>query len=334
MLLFLSLARTVDGLLWQLHVSLSNLGSIQQTTLVKFASNGDAILSCCEAERTACSGCAQVAGSNCIHCAGGFRKGPHGCIACRDIPGFMDPSGHSCADYVAHGICQDGSKSLSDFSAKIDARVAMAEYKYNGLSAVEACCACGGGLQTSTPFTYSANLQSFVLGAPMKDQPHPRTASSYRVAGVLEGSGCDLHSIGLRFNAETGEISGTPTAEEPMEVDCVIQAVQDESKGLIENSSVKISLQHFSYAGKILSFPTESPYLPRTSNGTYSNWRVACTPHTPWLTIDQHTGALTSSSIGASRPRPDKHLGVASLLLPRYPMLLFAVSRCTTGRQT
>ena len=51
MLLFLSLARTVDGLLWQLHVSLSNLGSIQQTTLVKFASNGDAILSCCEAER-------------------------------------------------------------------------------------------------------------------------------------------------------------------------------------------------------------------------------------------------------------------------------------------
>ena len=55
---------------------------------------------------------------------------------------------------------------------------------------------------------------------------------------MLEGSGCDLHSIGLRFNAETGEISGTPTAEEPMEVDCVIQAVQDESKGLIENSSV------------------------------------------------------------------------------------------------
>ena len=70
-----------------------------------------------------------------------------------------------------------------------------------------------------------------------KDQPHPRTASSYRVAGVLEGSGCDLHSIGLRLNAETGEISGTPMAEEPVEVECVIQAVQDESKGLIENSS-------------------------------------------------------------------------------------------------
>ena len=61
-----------------------------------------------------------------------------------------------------------------------------------------------------------------------QDQPHPRTASSYRVAGVLEGSGCDLHSIGLSLNAETGEISGTPTAEEP---------VEDESKGLIENSS-------------------------------------------------------------------------------------------------
>ena len=50
-LLLLSLARTVDGLLWHLHVRLSNLGSLQQTTLVKFASNGDAILSCCEAER-------------------------------------------------------------------------------------------------------------------------------------------------------------------------------------------------------------------------------------------------------------------------------------------
>ena len=54
---------------------------------------------------------------------------------------------------------------------------------------------------------------------------------------MLEGSGCDLHSVGLSLNAETGEISGTPTAEEPVEVECVIQAVQDESKGLIENSS-------------------------------------------------------------------------------------------------
>ena len=71
-----------------------------------------------------------------------------------------------------------------------------------------------------------------------QDQPHPRTASSYRVGGVLEGSGCDLHSMGLRLNAETGEISGTPTAEEPVEVECVIQAVQDDSKGLIENSTV------------------------------------------------------------------------------------------------
>eukprot|EP00439_Symbiodinium_sp_Y106_P019987 s4214_g2.t1 len=202
----------------------------------------------------------------------------------------------------------------------------MADYKYNGLSAVDACCACGGGLQTSTPFTYSANLRSFVLGATMKDtlvnagdQPHPRTASSYRVAGVLEGSGCDLHSIGLSLNAETGEISGTPTAEEPVEVECVIQAVQDESKGLIENSSVKISLQHFAYAGKLLPFPTDSPYLPRTSSSTYSNWRVACTPHAPWLTIDQQTGALTSSNIGA----PDAafctvtaYNGTADLTLP------------------
>jgi len=293
--------------------------SLEQTTLVNFASNGDAVLSCCDAAKTTCSGCAEIAGSSCISCAGGFRKGPDGCIACRDIPGFVDPSGHTCADYVAQGICQDGSKNPSDFNANIAAHVAMADYKYNGLSAVDACCACGGGLQTSTPFTYSANLRSFVLGATMKDQPHPRTASSYRVAGVLEGSGCDLHSIGLSLNAETGEISGTPTAEEPVEVECVIQAVQDESKGLIENSSVKISLQHFAYAGKLLPFPTDSPYLPRTSSSTYSNWRVACTPHAPWLTIDQQTGALTSSNIGA----PDAafctvtaYNGTADLTLP------------------
>ena len=96
----------------------------------------------------------------------------------------------------AQGICQDVSKNPSDFNANIAAHVAMADYKYNGysvlvflnrymrcsltllqgcfaqlpgLSAVDACCACGGGLQTSTPFTYSANLRSFVLGAAMKD---------------------------------------------------------------------------------------------------------------------------------------------------------------------
>ena len=35
-------------------------------------------------------------------------------------------------DAKAQGICQDGSKSLSDFNANIVAHVAMADYKYNG----------------------------------------------------------------------------------------------------------------------------------------------------------------------------------------------------------
>ena len=42
-------------------------------------------------------------------------------------------------------------------------------------------------------------------------------------------SSCDLLSVSLRLIAEAGEISGTPTAEEPVEVDSVIQGIDNSS---------------------------------------------------------------------------------------------------------
>ena len=59
-------------------------------------------------------------------------------------------------------------------------------------------------MRASTPFTYAASGRSFVIGEEMSDYPHPRTATSYRVAGVLDGSACNLHSVGLKLDPVTG----------------------------------------------------------------------------------------------------------------------------------
>ena len=104
--------------------------------MVNFASNGDAVLSCCDAAkilgfaycfvetdkcplrglcfciqcsgRTTCSGCAEIAGSSCISCAGG-RLSSTPCL----IAASLD--GHACAsgDWVFRA--RAGRISAKDF---------------------------------------------------------------------------------------------------------------------------------------------------------------------------------------------------------------------------
>ena len=123
--------------------------------------------------------------------------------------------------------------------------------------------------------------------------------------GALEGSGCDLHSFGLKFDATNGQVTGVPTAEEATTIECVVEAIQNETQGLVANTTLTIHLQPFVYDMNLLSFPaTYTPTWPSktftwggvtlTLPPVYSNWRVSCTPDVPWLNIDSSSGILTA----------------------------------------
>ncbi|CAE8610972.1 unnamed protein product [Polarella glacialis] len=298
---------------------------------------GSASLSCCPAESLACAGCESMSADVCGQCRGGFVRSSSGsCSACRDIPGFVDSAGQTCREYADLGICSGGSADASKFrqlaSSKFGATLADLEnFRLHGLSAKDACCACGGGMRVASVFTYKGNLRAFALGAAMVSFPHPRTAESYELVDGLQ-SMCNLHGFGLQLNASTGAVSGTPVSEEPAEVECQVEAVQDAERGLKANTSVKISLQWFAYPAKVLTFPASSPYVPSFRPGaTYSQWALACTPQVPWLSIDGQTGALSRPSQDPSSVRPrvahctisafnqsDTHEASVTVVLPKH----------------
>merc|ERR1711869_35050 len=90
-----------------------------------------------------------------------------GCIQCDDML-WEDESGRSCSDYVKQGLCGPG-KALS----------ALIDRPYQGLKPSDACCSCGGGDITATPFGYPANLEGMVIGQNISVSPVPLTANRY-----------------------------------------------------------------------------------------------------------------------------------------------------------
>ena len=60
---------------------------------------------------------------------------------CVDIPGFTDKYGTTCTNTAEKGNCRDGKPG------KINADNLKKDANSQGVSALDACCVCGGGLK-------------------------------------------------------------------------------------------------------------------------------------------------------------------------------------------
>ncbi|CAE7196704.1 unnamed protein product [Symbiodinium sp. CCMP2592] len=156
---------------------------------------------CCTASSMVCAGCAQAAGQACLECAGGFIKRGGRCIACADSAGWRSANKQTCAQ-LAFSDCSDvkvGSKSSN-----------------------EACCICGGGVVSATPFSYPA--VHLALGSPVDVLPSPMTASHYSL-----NEDCELSTYNLTMNGATGAITQDPGKLMPKEafsIECLVTAHQ------------------------------------------------------------------------------------------------------------
>lgn len=68
-------------------------------------------------------------------------------VGCKDYPGYLDKEGRSCAEYDLDHLCTPVGAN----GVKLPAFTPIADFTVTstGLSASDACCACGGGIQTS-----------------------------------------------------------------------------------------------------------------------------------------------------------------------------------------
>jgi len=148
-----------------------------QYQLMNFGPSG-ATKTCCPASSLACAGCASMSGSSCQQCQDGFVSRNGACIACSSGAWFND-QGKSCFHLVP-SECND--------------------VKVKGQSSNQACCQCGGGVLTPTPFSYP-NVR-WALDSEISILPEPRTAQRYTVDAA-----CELSVHNLTMDSATGAIS-------------------------------------------------------------------------------------------------------------------------------
>ena len=213
--------------------------------LTKYPVDADQVeQTCCDRSSPSCAGCAKAGiGSTCDECAGGFvkRQGSLGnvCVSCTDSAGWLNLDGKTCTQLGGAG-CDDK--------------------KVGGQSSNQACCHCGGGHVTPTPFSYETmqftpGLQEFRL------EPSPRTADRYSL-----DEGCELASHNLTLDARTGVISvavGRTKPTEPFDVECRVTAHQGIHTSY--SSAVRISMSELTYGAPLLWFPSGASYGPKTS---------------------------------------------------------------------
>ncbi|CAK8992633.1 unnamed protein product [Durusdinium trenchii] len=228
--------------------------------------------SCCPSDNVLCAGCAKFESGSCVKCEGGFFKNPtdHICVACTDSMGWVTEEGLTCDALVGDG-CNDRP--------------------VNGISSNPACCKCNGGTKAPTPFHYAD--KRFAIGDDINLHPIPRTAERYSV-----DSGCELGAHNLTINGTTGHISYFPKKEppqKPFSLECEVTAHQN--AGVSETVKVKITVDHWTYGTSVLILsPSESTFAPKTDQGTWSDFSMACAPEAPWLRLNHQTGQLTAGT--------------------------------------
>ncbi|CAK9083111.1 unnamed protein product [Durusdinium trenchii] len=159
--------------------------------------------------------------------------------------------------------------------------------KFKGFSSNEACCHCGGGHRTATPFTYFVGAT--VVGATeIVGHPVPRTASKYSV-----DKDCELAKYGLTIEASTGQLAftsscsvvGCGTITEAFSVSCTITAEQDGSY-LTTSALLTVNAQlGLSYGNAPVVFmddpsvkTTYSPALTAALAASSPTFQLACSP--------------------------------------------------------
>ncbi|CAE7575676.1 unnamed protein product [Symbiodinium natans] len=253
---------------------------------------------CCEESGRFCAGCARATsdGAACRECAGGFIEREGNCIACADSAGWTNLAGKTCPQLAA-ADCND---------IKVRGKSSNEAW---GAPKVLACCTCGGGIISPTPFFYpSVHL---VLGSSVRVLPSVRTAPRYSL-----NEDCEFPDYGLQMDGATGIISRPtgslyPRRVESFSVECTVTAHQ--APGLTYDTPVKIAMDFLNYGAPVLFFEgvkAPQPTVASKAPGEWKDFEVQCAPVVDWLQVDSTTGdlRLTSGTAGGSVDTEDATL--------------------------
>mmetsp|Transcript_36162 Transcript_36162/g.78222 ORF Transcript_36162/g.78222 Transcript_36162/m.78222 type:complete len:3042 (-) Transcript_36162:155-9280(-) len=234
------------------------------------------IESCCPKDKIFCSGCAKADDDECLKCLGGFIKRNGICTACADSPGWLDGE---------KAPCSEATKCTNEV--------------FRGLSSNQACCKCGGGVLSPTPFDYLP--EAVVFGQEeVQAMPVPRTANYYSI-----NSGCELSSQGLTINSATGALEfdagctevGCQRASmspQPWEIKCTVTAHQ--SPTLSTTAELVVSANYISYGSPFLVAAGEKTTFPAKSAMTLTTpYKMSCVPSEAesWVTMNSANGDLS-----------------------------------------
>ncbi|CAJ1361638.1 unnamed protein product, partial [Effrenium voratum] len=243
------------------------------TVLRDYSAQGTYQETCCPEGSFACAGCAKLSGSSCSQCGGGFLMRSSACTSCASVAGWVSRQGLTCA--------QLGTNDCDDVKVK-------------GLSSNEACCKCGGGHVTATPFSYE--VKHWALGSTVSLAPSPRTAQRYSL-----NEGCELADYNLTMDGATGVISSVGSSpQEAFSLECTVTAHQ--APGVTFEAPVRVAMDWFAYGVPLLLFPKSSPptFQAMKAAGTWENFQVTCAPSTAWLVVNAATGDLTRGTSTAA----------------------------------
>ena len=243
--------------------------------------------SCCDAG-IHCGGCRKVAKGRCTECAAGYvhQKIPilnvSLCFLCDDVPGWQDAQGLSCRDYESLGYCSSHD-----------------DEPFRGLSASEACCACGGGSVHATPTRVPFMGKSLYYGQSIDAFPEPQAFS-------IQVGACNLAESGLQI-AGSGEVSGKVSSSSRLK--CSVMLTQDPMRGIFSPVSLNIPVSNFSYGDQVLAFkywgldtvPATGGFPVQSTRGQkWENFQLVCNPSCPWLEL-RTDGTILSKCLGFSK---------------------------------
>jgi len=229
-------------------------------------------VSCCPVSRADCNGCSYFSGG-CKGRQAAFvkRPGDSGHSACSDIAGWISEDGKTCQQ-LAQSSCS--------------------ETRFLGSSSKEACCKCGGGILTSTPFKYEDHV--FTLTENVNLWPKPRTASHY---GLTED--CEFALYGLTLVGGTGQvkyIASTKKPSQPFKVTCKVTAFQ--TAKITYTADVTVEVSELTFRSPVLVFSKHKTSFPMAvpHASAAKDVKVSCAPETPWLKFESNRFQLTDGA--------------------------------------
>eukprot|EP00439_Symbiodinium_sp_Y106_P008903 s253_g1.t1 len=208
-------------------------------------------VSCCPVSRADCNGCSYFSGG-CKGRQAAFvkRPGDSGHSACSDIAGWISEDGKTCQQ-LAQSSCS--------------------ETRFLGSSSKEACCKCGGGILTSTPFKYEDHVFTLTENA----------------------------LYGLTLVGGTGQvkyIASTKKPSQPFKVTCKVTAFQ--TAKITYTADVTVEVSELTFRSPVLVFSKHKTSFPMAvpHASAAKDVKVSCAPETPWLKFESNRFQLTDGA--------------------------------------